>query len=252
MKIAGRGALCKGEKVLYFRGAWGEIHQGDVLSVLRELPSDSHDALVTDPPYSSGGATPQQRRADPATKYNLKTDELRQGFSGDGRDQLGYQYWLTLWLAECRRIVHPGGVACVFTDWRQIPVLAAAFQAADWILRGVAVWDKTQAARPQKGRFRAQAEFIVWGSKGRMSADGPCLPGVGSHPASNKVYHITEKPIKLMDCILEIVPSGRVLDPFLGSGSTAMAAQQRGLMWTGIEASEHYCEVARRRVMGEI
>jgi site-specific DNA-methyltransferase (adenine-specific) len=196
MKVAGRGALCKGEEVLYFKGPFGCIYQGDCLSILRELPDDSHDALVTDPPYCSGGATPQARRAAPEVKYKLKTDAIKTGFGGDARDPQGYLLWCTLWLLESRRVLRDGSAVCVFTDWRQLGLAGQALQAADFIYRGVAVWDKTQSARPQRGRFRAQAEFVVWGSKGKLAQDGPCLPGVWSHSAANKTYHITEKTNK--------------------------------------------------------
>ena len=54
-----------------------------------------------------------------------------------------------------------------------------ALQWAGWIWRGTAVWDKGNS-RPQKGRFRQQAEYIVWGSNGPMPINRPvsCLPVV--------------------------------------------------------------------------
>lgn len=68
---------------------------------------------------------------------------------------------------------------CMFIDWRQLPAATDALQWAGWIWRGTAVWDKGNS-RPQKGRFRQQAEYIVWGSNGDMpiSRPVPCLPGV--------------------------------------------------------------------------
>ncbi|MDP2794373.1 MAG: hypothetical protein Q8O25_09895 [Sulfurisoma sp.] len=59
----------------------------------------------------------------------------------------------------------------VFSDWRQIPVTTDAMQAAGVTWRGIAVWDKTGGARPYKGGFRSQAEYIVWGSKGPLKGE---------------------------------------------------------------------------------
>ena len=55
----------------------------------------------------------------------------------------------------------------MFIDWRQLPAATDALQWAGWIWQGTAVWDKGNS-RPQKGRFRQQAEYIVWGSNGDM------------------------------------------------------------------------------------
>ena len=66
------------------------------------------------------------------------------------------------WLQDARRIAKPGAPVCLFIDWRQLPAMTLALQWAGWTWRGVAVWDKV-ASRPQKGRFRQQSEYIVWG-----------------------------------------------------------------------------------------
>ena len=115
------------------------------------------------------------------------------------------------------------------------------------------VWDKTEACRPQKGRFAAQAEFLVWGVKGRMPGERGVgtLPGVFRHrvePPGVKL-HMTGKPIALMEQVLKIVePGGCVLDPFAGSGSTLLAARNIGLGYVGIEASAEYHRVALARL----
>lgn len=70
-------------------------------------------------------------------------------------------------MSKVRAACKPGAPICVFIDWRQLPALACAMQWAGWIWRGVAVWDK-MTSRPQKGRYRQQAEFMVWGSNGPM------------------------------------------------------------------------------------
>jgi site-specific DNA-methyltransferase (adenine-specific) len=118
---------------------------------------------------------------------------------------------------------------------------------------GVAVWDKTGACRPQLGRYAAQAEYIVWGAKGRMPLKRGVgtLPGVFRHRVElvGKKLHMTGKPIALMEDLLKIVqPGGVVLDSFAGSGTTLIAARNLGFRSVGIEASHEYYEIAKERL----
>ena len=66
------------------------------------------------------------------------------------------------WLYDVRLACKEGAPICLFIDWRQYPSITDALQWADWQWRGTAVWDKL-TCRPQKGRFRQQSEYIVWG-----------------------------------------------------------------------------------------
>ncbi len=228
------------------------IYTGDSLRLLAGLPSNSFDGLITDPPYSSGG----QFRSDRVLQTNLKyavtgTVKTYPTFEGDSRDQRSYAFWCSLWLAECWRIVKPGGVAMVFTDWRQYPIMSDAFQAGGFVWRGAFVWNKTEAARPSKGRFRAQAEFVLWGSKEKILQHTlECLPGVFTKAVNSaEKYHQTGKPVELMALLLRVLAPGMiVLDPFAGSGSTLVAAKARGLQYIGLEINDGYAALARERV----
>lgn len=154
-------------------------------------------------------------------------------------------------MAHRRRLASkPGAPVCMFIDWRQLPAATDALQWAGWIWRGTAVWDKGNS-RPQKGRFRQQAEYIVWGSNGDMpiSRPVPCLPGVFKYGNPQNRIHLTEKPLQLMRDIVKITePGGHILDPFAGSGTTVLAAVLEGYDATGIEFSEVYAGKARERI----
>lgn len=229
------------------------VYQGESLAVLASLPTGSCDALVTDPPYSSGGMTRGDRAADVHSKY-VQTDSVSgnelAAFSGDSRDQRAYAYWSALWLNECRRVVRPGGVALVFTDWRQLPSTTDAFQAGGWVWRGVVPWYKP-GARPQAGRFTAACEYVVWGSNGPLAVDYDVapLPGFYQAPPPRDREHITQKPLEVMRQLVRIVPEGGViLDPFAGSGTTGVAAMIEGRRFIGIEEVPHFTDVTARRV----
>jgi site-specific DNA-methyltransferase (adenine-specific) len=160
--------------------------------------------------------------------------------------------WSTTWLQEAKRVYKKGSPICVFIDFRQLDTLKWAMQWSDWIVKGVVVWDKTEAVRPQQGRFRSQCEFILWGSKGAMSLkrNVPVLKGCYRYPTLNKgKLHQTQKPLGLMQDIVKIVePGGTILDPFTGSGTTLVAAKLEGYSAVGIEVTKDYAVVAQRQI----
>ena len=145
-----------------------------------------------------------------------------------------------------------------FTDWRQMPSLSDAIQVGGWVWRGVVAWDKTEAARPQKGWFRTgQMEYVLLGSKGPMPQEqmraGPYQSGVFRASAmSEPKHHITGKPVALMSWLLSVMPSGsKILDPFCGSGSTLLACRRLGMEGIGVEMSRDYCKIAQGRLEAE-
>lgn len=228
------------------------IYHGDALSVIPELPE--FDAIITDPPYSSGGLHRSDRMTSTISKYvNSGTVAVRHEFSGDNRDQRSYMAWVSLWMTAALKRAKSGAVACLFTDWRQLPTTTDAFQSGGWVWRGIAVWDKTLKARPAAGQFTSQSEFIVWGTAGQTERRelGYQIPGVFSIAAPDTALrdHITQKPIELMRWTMQVIaPGGLVVDPFMGSGTTLRAALDTGRRAIGIELDERSCEVAAKRL----
>lgn len=227
------------------------IH-GDVLATLPTLEGP-YGAVITDPPYASGGATLASKQQDTARKYTAtKAACPYPDFEGDALDQRSWTHWMAAWLRAARALCIPGAPLCVFSDWRQLPALTDALQWAGWCWRGVAVWDKRNS-RPQRGRFRAQAEYIAWGSNGPMPADRgvDVLPGVMTYtqPQGADRLHQTQKPLELMRQIVRITtPGGTILDPFAGSGTTLVAAALEGYDSVGVEVSGSYYDAACQRL----
>lgn len=129
--------------------------------------------------------------------------------------------------------------------------MIAAVQAAGFTYRACVPWDKTKACRPAKGRFRQQAEFILWGSKGAwLDKGGPTYPGVlrCSVMAGGPKLHTTGKPKPLMDALGQVCPLGTVLDPFVGSGTTGVAAIRSGRRFVGCEREGACYEIASERL----
>jgi site-specific DNA-methyltransferase (adenine-specific) len=228
-----------------------ELHCGDCLDVMRTMADGSVDAVITDPPYSTGGAYRGDRMALPSVKYQRSEAIKHLDYTGDNRDQRSWAFWCALWLSECRRIARPSAPIVMFCDWRQLATATDVLQAGGWVWRGIACWDKTLEARPQKGRFRAQAEFMVWGSNGPMplEQDRPCLPGVFRHATERPRHHMNQKPVALMEEVVGICPPrGTILDPFAGTGTTGVAALATGRSFVGIDLNPAYLDLARERI----
>ena len=151
---------------------WTILH-GDMLNIIQSFEPGVFDAVITDPPYASGGSRPHEKNRTTNQKYSsMEKENALPDFDGDQKDQRSWTNWMAQWLSDVRRVCKEGAPICLFIDWRQLPSLTDALQWAGWIWRGVAVWDKL-TSRPQKGRFRQQSEFIVWGSNGPMPVNRP-------------------------------------------------------------------------------
>lgn len=238
------------------------IYHGDAISVMRELPAASVDVLLTDPPYSSGGMFRSDRVKAPDEKYrgwSQNTDGSSRkptaeygSFGGDNLDQWAWIRWVTGWSRQARQLVRPGGHGFMFTDWRQLPAATDAAQFGGWTWQGINVWDKG-VGRPTKGRFRNHIEYVIWMTNGQGDRTDHYPSALIQVPtvSHGKRQHVTQKPVELLEHLLRVVPGceGRtVLDPFMGSGSTLVAAKPLGHQVIGIEMDERYCEMAALRI----
>lgn len=229
---------------------------GDCLEMMDKIPDGSVDMVLADPPYSSGGLHTSDRQKSTRQKYTDK-DEHRgaarfPSFSGDNMDQRSFTEYMRIVFTRARKKTKPEGIVAAFIDWRNLPAMTDAIQMAGWVWRGIVIWDK-KSSRPQKGRFRNQCEYVVWGSNGNLpvNRDAPCLAGVYSYVnvPSSKRHHQTEKPVELMEDLLQIVPgSAVVLDPFMGSGSTGVACAHMERNFIGIELDRQYYDTAKSRI----
>lgn len=230
------------------------VHTGDFLDLSRSMPGGV-DFVCADPPYSSGGMVRGDRMGSTRDKYQ-QSDVVTEfaSFPGDTRDQRSFMLWCTLWLGECLRLSKPGALLCVFTDWRQLPQTTDAVQCGGWVYRGIVPWNKV-VARPVADRFRAQCEYVVWGTNGARdqdpAPDSVYLPGffeVRTVPTCDR-EHATQKPVELLQELVRLCPpGGTVMDPFCGTGTSGVAAVGSGRKFIGAEISEHWSGIARKRI----
>lgn len=224
------------------------IYHGDCMEILPDL--EGVDAVITDPPYSSGGAFRGDRMMKTADKYvQSGTLAYRPEFAGDNRDQRSFYAWCTLWMGLARAASKPGAFIASFTDWRQLPTMTDAIQGGGWMWRGVAVWSK-RYGRVHPYGFSSACEFLPWGTNGPpIEVEGTYPAGVVECTPQKDRIHIAQKPEDVMRWACSIVKPGQlILDPFMGSGSTLIAARDLGCHAIGVEVDEVQCENAAKRL----
>jgi len=228
------------------------LWHGDALDVMVSLNLNAEtqvDAIITDPPYSSGGALRSDRMRSVTDKYEQSdTKRSLPTFEGDHRDQRGYLAWSHLWMSLARTITKPGGDLFAFTDWRQLPTVSDALQSAGWIWKGVGVWHK-KFGRPQKGTFSGAHEFIVHGVNGPRDPVERYAAGVFTESTPADKIHLSQKPLPVMEWLLHLTaPNALILDPFAGSATTLVAAKKMQRRAIGIEADRQHIEGAVSRL----
>ena len=228
------------------------LYRGDCLELLAAGVFPQADMVLTDPPYASGGMYRADRMMNVADKYVQGGQALNwRAFAGDNKDQRSWMSWCAQWLAALP--LRDGSYVASFIDWRQLPALTDAYQWAGLTWRGIAAWDKGGGARaPHKGYLRHQAEYLVWGTSGKCAAAehaGP-FPGVYRHAVKQSdKFHMTGKPTSLMRDLAQIVPADAlIIDPFMGSGSTGVAALQTGRRFVGVEIDLGHFDGACQRI----
>lgn len=210
-----------------------QIIHGDCLEVMREMEDKIADAIVTDPPYFL-----------PATHYNV-----RSGTSRSLTDLGILEHYFKSFSDEARRVLKDNGFAYVFCDGQSYPVFYVTFYKHFRNIRPL-IWDKQVSINGYA--WRHQHEIIMF----CQSQESPSVPtGDGDilkHRAEpiKQREHLAQKPAGLIGRLIDkTTPKGGVvLDPFIGSGTTAIAALNTGRFFIGIEKEEKYVEIARKRI----
>jgi len=218
---------------VYYRAAGIEIHHGDCRAILGALPPVDH--VMTDPPY--GGDTHAGARTGSAHQNSVLVD-----FEATDARAIAY----TLELVRLKRW------AILTCDWQHVLPLKE-HPPVGWRFVRHGAWIKPNGTPQFTGDRPAQGweavAILHAGISGRMRWNGGGLPAVWMH---NKVVgdHPTGKPESLLrEWITQFTdPGDLILDPFMGSGTTLVAAKRLGRRAIGIEIEEHYCEIATRRL----
>lgn len=208
------------------------IVHGDALEQLRELPTQSADLVLTDPPYFL-----------PAEHYAMRTKWAR-----SLADLSIITHYLGDVITESKRVLKPTGALAMFCDGQSYPVVyVRAYLAFERVID--VIWDKGNIG--MGSGIRRRHELICIGVPAELDFNG-WLPSVLNHPPvqSGNRIHPAEKPVSLLRHIIRLLcrPGGMVIDPFAGSGSTGEAAVLEDRECICIEHDVNYFTQARTRM----
>lgn len=203
---------------------------GDCVDLVKDIETGSVDMVLIDPPYSTPTVAAFGRQV---------TKRLS--------DLAIQEHYFSAIKSELERIMKPDAPLLVFCDDIYYAVLVGLFY--DWKQINLLVWDKKRIGMGKP--FRRRHELLFYANRGTPVVNGTMshIPTILEHPLT-KEHHGAEKPVDLCQKLIEeLTPSdGLVVDLFMGSGTTGVAATKAGRRFTGIELDPGYFETAQRRI----
>lgn len=226
-----------------------ELYLADCRDVLPQLPVPSFDAVVTDPPYGIIAEFGHMK-----TEYGTKNGGRKLQFDWDGKEVAAdVCRGLELSFSLCT----PSAAVFVFTGFDQSARYSDPAREAGFTVKPAA-WVKECPAPAAPGNWWPSGfELAYYGYRNSpyFGDDDPKRVNVFyadsyRYGQPGKVDHPTQKPLKLMQRIVRAVvpPGGVVLDCFMGSGTTGVAAIQSGVKFVGIEKNPDYYAIALERI----
>ena len=242
-----------------------KLINGDSLNELKKIPDETFDLIFADPPYNLQLKS-ELTRPD-RSKVSAVNDKWDQFENFKKYDDFTYK-----WLGECKRILKKDGAIWVIGSYHNIFRVGTAIQNLGfWILNDV-IWNKNNPMPNFRGtRFTNAHETLIWASKSEKSKytfnyqslkclnddlqmrsnwDLPICNGSERLKKDGKKIHSTQKPEALLHRILLATSNKNdlILDPFLGSGTTATVAKKLGRNYFGIEKEKNYFKAAEQRI----
>lgn len=229
---------------------WNRIYQLDALKGLGRLPNDSVDLIVTDPPYNI--ASPHRL----TMKGGKPMSTLKAWGHWDTYHPFDYDVMIMHVLSECYRVLKPGGALYMFTAREQNGYFVRKAVERGFTYRNqLAMVKKNPLPSLSKSNWRSAFELCMY-----LTKDKPAMFNFVSQAECKNVFHYanshrhtrhpTEKPLKLMELLIR-VSSNRgdlVVDPFMGSGTTCVAAKALGRSFLGFDLEAEYVQMARDRL----
>jgi site-specific DNA-methyltransferase (adenine-specific) len=198
---------------------------GDCVALMRGMSAESVDFVLTDPPYLVN-----YRGRDGRTVRNDDNDK-----------------WLAPAFAEIFRLLKDGTFCVSFYGWNKADVFISAWRAAGFTLAGHIVFRKSYSSSVRLMRYQHEQAYLL--CKGQFPRISSPISDVVDFPYTGNTLHPTQKPTAALEPLIRaFCPlGGVVLDPFCGSGSTLISAQNAGRHYIGIELdSAHYVTACSR------
>lgn len=231
------------------------LYNQDCVTVMRQIGADSVDLILTDPPYNLGNF--MQRR-------NANLQNMRKNFfASAGWDNLEFEEWLKLmddFFKESARVVKKGSSMIIFMALTKAETIIRLAEQYGFYYKTTGIWHKTNPMpRNMNLHFVNSTEAWVYFTykkrTGTFNNDGTILHDFVETPVtpnSERKYgkHPTQKPEKLIQHFMQILSNenDRILDPFMGSGTTGVVARKMGRDFIGVEFDEKYFKIAQKRI----
>ena len=217
------------------------VAQADCFEFLGSLPDGSVDCIVTDPAYSGMNQHMSFGHGRIVGRYG---DQDNDHWFTEFRDDPDT---FRRFLGECHRVLRDDRHIYVMFDSFSLLSLGHLLRE-QFNVKNVIVWDKVNLGMGHY--FRRRHETIVFASKGHRRLSRSDLPDVWSIKRIHRGAYPTQKPVELFAQMLcgSVEPGAVVCDPFVGSGSSAIAALNAGCNFVGGDISERAVTVARERV----
>lgn len=231
------------------------IYNDDCLEVMREIETSSVNLLLTDPPYNLG----KFMKSRNAGIFRMRDNH----FVASGWDDLEYTEWteqMSQFFNQSYRVLKKGGALVVFMSLMKLETIISLAMEAGFYYKTVGIWHKTNPMpRNMNITFVNSTEawvyFLKDAASGTFNNDGKMIHDhleTSITPMSEKKYgkHPTQKPLKLLENLVSVLsnPNDVVLDPFMGSGSTGVAALKQGRKFIGVELDKNYFEITQKRL----
>jgi DNA modification methylase len=202
------------------------ITHGDCIQVMREMPAQSVDFILTDPPYLVN-----YRDRDGRTIQNDANAD-----------------WLKPAMREAYRVLKQDRVAIMFYGWTKVDMFFDAWKAAGFQPVGHIVFRKTYSSKARFLSYQHEQAYLL--AKGRPPLPKQPLADVMDMPYSGNRLHPTQKPVAALAPLVRsfTLPGELVFDPFAGSGSSCAAALLTGRKYLGIEMDSEYFRQASARL----
>ncbi len=221
----------------YFSTENGVLLCGDCLEIMKDIPDKSVDLVLTDPPYNASNSNIGFKEG-----YKTINADWDKGFVIDAP------------LKRMFELIIGGGSVICFCSYH----LLGKYLESGYKVQQVIHWEYITAMPAIAKVYTPVIEYAVWFSTpgytfNKNLADRNIIRCLKAHQFDGKIDHPSVKPIQLMERLLEVHSKDEsiILDPFLGSGTTAVACEQLGRRWIGIEISERYCQIAAKRIKAE-
>ncbi len=234
------------------RAYLNKIHQGDAVDLMNQLPANSVDLIVTSPPYNLRNSTGNGMLDGRGGKWSNAA--LLDGYAGH-QDAMPYQEYVT-WQRAClvgmMRVLKPTGAIFYVHKWR---VQAGLLQDRQEIVEGfpvrqIIIWQRAGGLNFNPGYFLPTYEviYLIAGPEFKLVPQANAIGDIWHIPQVSRGLTPATFPVELACQCIASTEAEVILDPFMGSGTTAIAAEMEGRQWVGIELSEEYCGIARKRI----